>query len=245
MANLTINENSTEGSEGFSVSFTEHIDYIIDQANKNNIDIDLFIVNGGIWDVLFKATENVAFLKEIGQVVASGEDLSTAADTVITDLEKAIVKIQEAFPNTKILYVQTLKMEPATYTNIVYSTYKNYGSSMHLPLNTWKHYLSSKGHDMSNVDDFEDIKDLMIAALTEGDEANDVPTAIPNFTSTYNSFIEEVKKVVTKYNMEYLDLSNYIDINSDVIQDQLMIFNQTGYEKLTPYIVNKAVEILN
>lgn len=59
-----------------------------------------------------------------------------------------------------------------------------------------------------------------------------------------DSFYTEIQKLCTKWNMEYLDISNHFESTGTTYrQDDWIHINEEGYKLLTPYLLNKLKEM--
>ena len=156
----------------------------------------------------------------------------TAGDTIISNFEQVIYELQSNFPNTKILYVNTSNTNREIVENMLYEY-----------IITQFSLEDFNGLFGTSATSYEEIKEQIIGVLTNGISELGFPPMIPNFENRYNEIQNQIKNAVTKYDIEYLDLSQYI--TQEDLQYNYYAINANGYERLTPYLVEKINQMLD
>jgi len=113
LPNSMLINNSKSGSTITDNTGTDNI-ILINQIKSLEINPDIIIFNGGANDIMGYALEylNNDLKKEIGIVDPNLNNIS--GDTVIGDLEEAIIEMQKEYPEAKLCYVQMFLMDDAT-----------------------------------------------------------------------------------------------------------------------------------
>ena len=129
------------------------------------------------------------------------------------------------------LYIQSSNLSTSICENIMYEY-----SVLNFSVSTFNQILGT------SATSHEEIRDEIIELLTNGNEQWDVIPAIPMLKTRYNEIQTQIQLIANKFDMEYLDVSGYINVNEDLQSDYVHL-NESGYTKLTPYIVNKVKEM--
>lgn len=213
----TISDNTPQVNAD-PITIMSSINYL-----TNNIalyqDVDLIVLDGGGNDSMLYDLDAAygSYKKEIGTVGVSG-------NTVINDYVKIIDTLQTNFPNAKILYIQPFSYSQEAIENLVFN---RVAASNSLPdLNSWLG---------TNASSKEELKSTIVKIFTDGT----VSTAIPSIKSRADSLFPQIKTVMDNKGLDYLDLTGFVNISTDLQTDGIHI-NDTGYTKLTSEIVKKV-----
>lgn len=216
----TITDNTDE-------NIMHQVNLAIAGATQNKVKVDYIILDGGGIDAMgYELPFITTPKKEVGQVDMSSNNV-TPGDSVINDFEEIIYKLKQNFPEAKILYVQPFKGDREQFENIVYVFATTYYSleELNAKLGT-------------NASSYEELKPKIIEIFTNGNAELDVAPIIPNMDTRFNEIINQIQKAAQKYSIQYLDISQYVNLAEDLQYDNVH-FNEHGYTKLTPYIVDK------
>ena len=191
--------------------------------------VDLIVISAGGNDIF----DYDSMKKEIGTVDTGTSDV-TSGDTIMTDFEKTIKTIKDNFPNTKILFVKAYNSSQESVEEINYADIKLY----------WElDYINQLlGTSASS---FEEIKDLIIQTLTDGDSDKGIDPQITIMKQYSDQMMGQIQAAASKWGFEFLDIGDYISLEEGTdLQEDYKHISAEGYEKLTPYIVQKAQEML-
>lgn len=218
----TISDNTPNNSNGHAMTLISQVDYAIESKQYIG-EPDFIVLNGGGNDVLlYDQGQNAELKKEVGTL----ETTTSKSNTVIADYVKCINKLKEAFPNTKILYVQPLGCDVKQFQEMIMGNM----------------FEETSLEDLNNVfgtsfDNKEDVKNYFLT-INEN-RVNELYTRMQDI-------LTEIKKANAQLGVEYLDLENYIIANRDangensyVLYDGMHL-SQEGYNALTPYIIQKV-----
>ena len=214
----TISDNTPQVNDD-PITLISSINYLVDNKSLYQ-DLDLIVLDGGGNDVILYDLDSTkaAYKKEIGTVGVEG-------DTVINDFEEILDTLENNFPNAKILYIQPFSYSQEAIENIVYKRIVN--DSTLDELNSWLGTTASSK---------EELRENIVSIYTNGTAG--YPTSIPNIKNRADALFPQIKTVVNNHNLEYLDLTTYIEMSTHLQNDGIHL-TDAGYTHLTPYIVDK------
>ena len=185
---------------------------------------DIYIIDGGVVDI-FGNIMNYTDTKEVGTVNMYSTTPSYN-DTIISNLEEIIYTIKTKNPKAKILYLNMFNNTESGFIDSFYDYYKSKYTLEEINnyFNTsFKTYNQAKNHVLNYY----------------GDE-NGNRTYLNDKYDKLKLFYTELEKVISKYNLDYLDLKK--DLSSDYLYKGLYP-NSAAFDESSIFTRNIKKEI--